>query len=56
MKRIVAFINYPKWYQNDNIHIVDISVRIDTRIIAKKENGKIVKYDGTYKTDFLDIL
>ena len=42
-----------RWCQNDNIHIVDISVKIDARVIGKKENGKIVKYVGKgYKTEF----
>ena len=40
------------WCQNDNIHTVDITVKIDARIIGKKENGKIIKSDGTYKTEF----
>ena len=42
-----------RWCQNDNIHVVDISVKIDARIIAKKENGKIVKdEEKEYKTEF----
>lgn len=42
-----------RWCQNDNIHTVDISVKIDARIIGKEENGEIVKYEGEgYKTEF----
>ena len=42
-----------KWCQNNNIYAVDISVKIDARIIAKKEHGKIVKDEEKgYKTEF----
>ncbi len=42
-----------RWCQNDNIHTVDISVKIDARIIGKEENGEIVKYEGEgCKTEF----
>lgn len=41
-----------RWCQNVNIYTVDITVKIDARIIGKKENGKIIKSDGTYKTEF----
>lgn len=46
-----------RWCQNDNIHVVDISVKIDARIIAKKENGKIVKdEEKEYKTEFKKVI
>ncbi len=40
-----------RWCQSDSIYTVDIHIKIDARIIGKKEGTNIIKTDGTYSTE-----